>query len=297
MLCVYRQQGKAFFIAFNADVETADYEQFYQRLLAGLALTRAGAASAGTVMRGGAGAGLAAAKAPGEPRETNEPKEAWRGVYVPVSFAVSSLAWVDIVFNFVRLDWQGADLHFMPFQGEARVLKPAGGQLFQASGRIEPTHVLLQSADGRRMVSDGLHTYEQAAPSRVLLLWLSLAAGLAGLAYVLLCGIWRLLPRSRRSGERTRLAGGGLAAPLVGTLALLLPVPLFLSQSYLQLGDRTAASLLLVAVTGALPLAMAWGLWRAWRGRNWRDGLALVAVLQLLAVLAAWGLIPFRLWV
>jgi CubicO group peptidase (beta-lactamase class C family) len=321
MLCVYRQQGRAFFIAFNADAETADYEQFYQRLLAGLALTRAGAASAGTGMRSGGGAGLVARVAeepkeqqePREPKSPKEPKEAWRGVYVPVSFAVSSLAWVDIVFNFVRLDWQGADLHFMPFQGEAKVLKPAGEKLFQASGRIEPTHVLLRSADGRRMVSDGLHTYEQVAPARMLLLWLSLAAGLAGLAYVLLCGIWRLLPRRRRSGEHTRLGGDGaaapsaapsagplaapLAAPLAGTLALLLPVPLFLSQSYLQLGDRTAASLLLVAVTGALPLAMAWGLWRAWRGRNWRDGLALAAVLQLLAVLAAWGLIPFRLWV
>lgn len=295
MLCVYREQGKAFFIAFNADVETADYEQFYGLLLAELALAQAAQASAGAMAPGGAAAvaglaGLAAAEAPAKPAE------AWRGVYVPVSFAVSSLAWVDIVFNFVRLEWKGADLHFMPFQGEARVLKPAGGLLFRAVGRVEPTHVLLHSADGRRMVSDGLRTYEQASPGRMLLLWSSLGAGLAGLLYVLICGLWRLLPGRRNSGEGARKAGGALAAPLAGTLALLLPLPLFLSQSYLQLGDRTPASLLLVAVTGALPLAMAWGLWRAWRRRSWRDSLALAAVLQLLAVLAAWGLIPFRLW-
>jgi hypothetical protein len=97
-----------------------------------------------------------------------------------------------------------------------------------------------------------------------------------------------------------RRQGGGapnaLALPLATTLALLLPVPFFLTQSFLELGDRTAASLLLMAVTAALPPAMAWGLWLAQRARAWFDCLALVAVLQFLAVLAAWGLIPFRLW-
>eukprot|EP01034_Spumella_vulgaris_P028228 gene28228-35050_t len=89
----------------------------------------------------------------------------------------------------------------------------------------------------------------------------SMAAGLAGLLYVLVGGVWRLRRAfGRRQGGGARNA---LALPLATTLALLLPVPFFLTQSFLELGDRTAASLLLMAVTAALAPAMAWGLWRA----------------------------------
>jgi hypothetical protein len=141
-------------------------------------------------------------------------------------------------------------------------------------------------------MNDGLRTYEQVPLGRMLWLWGSLAAGLAGLAYVLIWGLWRCVIRRWFAGTREPV----LTIPLASTLALLLPVPFFFTQSFLQLGDRTAASLLLAASTGMLPFAMAWGLWRAWKGGHTSDRIALAAVLQLLAVLAAWGLVPFRLW-
>ena len=268
MLCIYREQGKAFFIAFNADSEGADYEQFYQRLIAQLALVP-----------------------PAAPIKTVLPPlaiEEWNGWYVPVSFTVSTLAWTDIVFNFVRVDWDGRMLHLVPGQAPAKALAPAGGMLFRATGRVESSHVLMRAADGRRSISDGLRTYEQASPGRMFLLWASLAAGLAGLAYVLVWGLWRFV--ARRGVE------GALAIPLASTLALLLPAPFFATQSFLELGDQTAASLLLAAVTAILPLAMAWGLWQGRRDGSAGDRIALVAVLQCLTVLALWGLIPFRLW-
>ncbi len=268
MLCIYRDQGKAFFIAFNADSEEANYEQFHQRLVAELAMPMPAAAG----------------KRGAVPASVNE----WRGWYVPVSFAVSSLAWTDVVFNFVRLDWDGRELHWKPGQGVSKALAPAGGLLFQAAGRVAPSHVLMRSADGTRRIHDGLKTYEQRSVVSMIGLWVSLGAGLAGLVYVLLVGLWRCM------AQATSL--GALALPLASVLTLLLPVPFFLTQSFFALGDRTAASILLAMATGLLPLAMGWGLRRAWKGKHVRDQIALAMVLQCLAVLAVWGLIPFRLW-
>jgi hypothetical protein len=117
---------------------------------------------------------------------------------------------------------------------------------------------------------------------------------MTGLAYLLAAGTARLL--------RGRLApSDALFPPLLAGIALLLPLPFFLSQPVLALGDRTTASLLLAGATGALPLSVIAGL--VLRCRRWQnsrrallDTAALLATLQCLLVLAIWGLLPFRLW-
>lgn len=273
MLCVYPEQKSAFFIAFNTDSETADYERFNRLLMRDLALP------------------LRAPVSSGKPAPA---VENWEGVYLPSPGAMSSMAWLDTVFGFVRLKWDGDDLYLIPFQGQPKELEPVGGLLFRASDRSAPSHVLMQ-ADGSYMFSDGLHTYQRASMLRMLVLWASVALGVAGLLYVLLVGAWRAV--------RRKLAHGGqLFAPLLSVLALLLPVPFFVFQSFLRLGDVTIASVLLAIVTGALPLAMAFGLARCWRGRSQAHGvekfdwIALLASLQLLLVLAWWGLLPLILW-
>ena len=276
MLCIYPEQDSAFFVAFNTDAEQADYERFNRLLLRDLELPL---------------------RAPA-PRGTPAPTvENWQGVYVPSPSPMASMAWVDAVFGFTRVKWDGESLFLIPFQGEPKELEPVGGLLFRASDRSTPSHVLMQE-DGKHVLSDGLRSYERASMLRMLVLWGSLALGAAGLLYVLLVGVWR-------AARRTLARGDHLFAPLLSMLALLLPMPLFVFQSYLRLGDITVASVLLALVTGALPLAMAFGLARCWRSRGtgaevgslakW-DWLALLAALQLLLVLAWWGLLPLRLW-
>ncbi|MEG0881922.1 MAG: hypothetical protein RSH52_11720, partial [Janthinobacterium sp.] len=183
------------------------------------------------------------------------------------------------------------------FQGEPKELEPVGGLLFRASDRSTPSHVLMQE-DGKHVLSDGLRSYERASMLRMLVLWGSLALGAAGLLYVLLVGAYR-------AARRTLGRGDHLFAPLLSLLALLLPLPFFYFQSYLRLGDVTIASVLLAMATGALPLATAFGLASCWRSRgtateagSWAkwDWVALLAALQLLLVLAWWGLLPLRLW-
>jgi hypothetical protein len=129
----------------------------------------------------------------------------------------------------------------------------------------------------------------------MVLLWLSFAAGLAGLVWIFLSGTGRaMVGRMQRSSP--------LLAPWLAGIALFLPLPLFLRQSFLQLGDVTAASVLLAVVTGLLPLAMIAGLVAGFRRHavgviGALDMAAMLAVLQWTIVLAAWNLLPTRLWV
>ena len=276
MLCIYPEQDSAFFVAFNTDAEHADYERFNRLLLRDLELPL---------------------RAPA-PRGTPAPTvENWQGVYVPSPSPMASMAWVDAVFGFTRLKWDGESLFLIPFQGEPKELEPVGGLLFRASDRSTPSHVLMQD-DGKHILSDGLRSYERVSMLRMLVLWGSLALGMAGLLYVLVVGVWRAALRRLGRGDH-------LFAPLLSLLALLLPLPFFYFQSYLRLGDVTIASVLLALATGALPLATAFGLARCWRSRgtaaeagSWAkwDWLALLAALQLLLVLAWWGLLPLRMW-
>lgn len=82
---------------------------------------------------------------------------------------------------------------------------------------------------------------------------------------------------------------------------LFAPIPFFLAQSFLALGDLTMASGLLAFATGALPPAMVYGLVRLLTRpgtirRPALDCAALLAVTQWTFVLAAWGMLPVVMW-
>lgn len=269
-LCMFPAEQKAFFIAFNADAEEANYGKFDAMLVRALGVTAATPVAAST-----APAGI----------------DEWSGLYVPVPVRMETFAYVDLALNFATVRWDGARLNLAPFQGAARSLIPAGGSLLRAEGQVTASHVLLAPPGGPRAISDGLRTYERVSAWRLVPLWASLAAGLAGLVYVVLAGVVQAV--------RRRLApSDAMFVPFAASIALLVPVPLFLGQSFLRFADVTAASISLAIVTAALPLAMAFGLWRWFsRGeRNMAQGMAMAAVLQWTGVLAWWGLVPLRLW-
>lgn len=273
MLCLFPHEGKAFFVAMNTDSETADYDRFNALLIREL-----GIAPSVPVARSAVSGDISD----------------WQGFYVPHPLSIRPLAWVDTVLGFTRVRWDGASLQVEPFKSSAVALEPMGGRLFKAPGRTGASHVLLTSAEGERVISNGLQGHVRVRTSTLLSLWFSLLAGILGLAYLCVAGIARLL--------RGRLTpSDALFPPLLAVMALLLPVPFFFSQSVLALGDKTIASLLLAGVTGALPLGIVAGL--ALRLRRWQkkrtallETAALLAALQWMAVLATWGLLPFRLW-
>ena len=272
--CIFPEAGKAFFVAMNADIETADYDRFDTLLIRELGIATATPSPDAAPPRG---------------------IDDWQGIYVLAPGRTESFAYLDRILNFATVRWDGQRLQLNPFQGATRSLLPAGGWLFRAEDRTRPSHVLHVSDDARRIIADGFRSYEQVGLLRMLPLWLSFAAGVLGLAYLLLIGILRMLRRRLRASDP-------LLAAFLAVVALFLPIPLFLGQSFLQLGDLTPASALLALVTGMLPFAMLFGLWRS-SGRDAadrsvrRERLAMLGVLQWVAVLAVWGLVPLRLWV
>jgi CubicO group peptidase (beta-lactamase class C family) len=274
MLCLFPQAGaaagKAFVVVQNTDGDGIDTGRFDALLIEALAVPQ-----------------LPVAPAALPPRGIGD----WQGRYVPAPNRFAAFAYFDFLFDSPRLRWDGAALHFATLQGPARLLTPAGGTHFIANERRTPSHVLLEPADGERLISTGLRTYRKVHAAAYWLVASSLALGLLGLLWFAL-GV----PARAVLGREPLLAPGVVAAAL-----LLVPVPWFYLQSYTQLGDVTAASVALYAGTAALPVLM---LAQAWRSARRREGLArgranlaaALLVLQWCAVLIGWGVLPFALW-
>jgi CubicO group peptidase (beta-lactamase class C family) len=274
MLCLFPAQRRAFFVAINADAEGADYGRIDALLVDALGV------------RG----------APAAPRVADvAASTAWDGWYVPAPNRFAQFAWLDGTFNYVRVQRDGGRLRLTSLQSPDVMLAPAGASSWRAEDRTLASHALLVSREGTCVLSTGLQSWEQASLARMLASWIPLAAGLLGATWLLLAGVFDLATQRRKVVARPGFV------PFLGLLALAIPVPLFLRQSFLQLGDATPASVALAAVTLLLPLAMLAGLVVALRRRPWSartrvDVAAMGGVLALCAVLATWGLLPLRLW-
>ncbi len=273
MLCLFPARQRAFFVAVNADVEGSDYGRLDRALVQALGVREPSQA-------------VAAA-----PVDTSR----WSGYYIPAPNRFATFAWLDTTLNFVRVRGERGRLRLKPLQSPEIALVPAGGTLFRAADRTIPSHVALSLGNGTDVISTGLQSYQRTSLSKLALLWASLAAGMAGLAWLLIAGAIRLVVAPRQAISRP------MFVPLLGVVALLVPLPFFLRQSFLQLGDLTVASGLLFAVTLLLPAAMLVGLAMGYRRRpssaaTALDLVAMLAVLQWTLVLACWGLLPLRLW-
>jgi CubicO group peptidase (beta-lactamase class C family) len=273
MLCLFPDAapaGKAFVAVQNTDGDGLDPGRIDALLVEALSLPKPPAAR----------------PAPA-PRDITQ----WEGRYVPAPNRFASFAYADYLFDGFSLAWDGAALRMAPLQGPERRLLPAGGMRLAAADRSIASHVLLRDPHGGRLLSDGLHTWRRVDAGAYWLAAASLALGVLGLSWFLVA-----VP-VRAAFRREPLPVPGV----LGAALLLFPIPWFLAQSFVQLGDRTVASLSLYAASAALPILM---LWQAWRSARRREGLArgianlaaALLVLQWCAVLVAWGMLPFALW-
>lgn len=272
--CLFPQEQKAFFVAMNADVEAADYKRFDAALIQELDV---------------------ATVTPAKRLSPLQKVADWQGVYVLSPNRTESFVYLDRLLNFATVQWDGQQLHLQPFQGAEQSLIPVGGQFFRSDDRVKASHALLVSGASQQVISDGFRSYEKSSLWLMVPLWGSLFAGLIGLCYLILFGMIRILRRRLNKAAP-------LFVPFLASVCLFIPIPFFFNQSFLQLGDLTFASGLLALVTGILPLAMLFGLWRSLasseKGRRISmDALAMLGVLQWSMVLFFWGLLPLRLWV
>ncbi len=274
MFCVFPDMQRAYFYSINTDSENEDRDALDRLLLAELNLpvpeSQAAKAESSDVL-------------------------AWAGYYIPSPNRFASFAWLDTVFNFVSLTPSDIGLDFKRFMTPVVPLEAMGDRLFRAPDRLMASHALLLSVEGERVITTGSQSYVKTSLTMLLLQWASLVAGVMGIVWLAITGSWRLLMRTLQFNDPA-------CAASLGVLALLLLVPLLLTQPFMQLGDLTAVSGMLAGVTFILPLTMIFGLWRHWHSRPsgviaQLDMLTMLAVLQFTFVLAGWNLLPFRLWV
>jgi CubicO group peptidase (beta-lactamase class C family) len=275
-ICLYPEEQKAFFVAFNSDPEDGRFDRVDALLVDALGLASPPVQPVGPP-------GVAPAE--------------WEGLYRVRPNRFEQFAYLDELMGVTRVRWDGEVLHLEPLAGTARALAPVGGALFRAPDRREATHVLLRTTDGVPVVSDGLRTLERVSAVNVWGLWLSAAVGVVALAYLLVVGVVRSVGALRRGAWRDE----PLVWPAPCLVLLLLAPALYLTQSFLAIGDPTPANVAMAVLSGCCR-------WRWWSGVRSvcvpasapcvarLDLAAIAGLLQWCAVLAVWGLVPLVMW-
>jgi len=275
MIYIFPRQQKAFFISNNMDNETAKYERFNKILIESLGINNTEPTANGIMP---------------------EDIEDWEGIYIRTTSTIELSSYLDVLSTFVRVAQKEEQLIFKPFQKAEIILTPAGGYSFRAGDRVAASHVLYRDQQNRPLITDGFVTYEKLNVFYLLFLWISLIVGCLGLLFILFAGIIHFI-RKRKAFIKEPLF-----VPFLSVCCLFIPIPFFLNQSFIALGDLTVASFLTAIVTGFLPLAMLFGCWKYFKNgiserKKKIELLSIISVLQLVIVLSFWGMIPFHLWV
>jgi hypothetical protein len=271
---MFPEQHKAFAYSVNTDSEIANYGRLDRLFIENLGIEHAP-----TPRSGQASADIAD----------------WYGRYVLSPNRFQMFAYLDTVFGAIGIEAKDGSLAMTSPQRATRILRPVGDQLFSANDRTTVSHVLYRGAGGEFLISDGFQTWRKSRSLYLPLHWISLSLGLTGMLWVLAAGSVSLI-RHRRS-----LLRRPEAPAYVACLLLVVPIPFFATQSFMALGDKTAASILLAIVTLLLPIGMLLSVLLAMRkgNRSRIDRLhaaAALCVLQWCAVLASNDLLPLRLW-
>jgi CubicO group peptidase (beta-lactamase class C family) len=274
MLCIFPDEHKAFAYSVNTDSETANYGRLDNVIIEALKIIEA---------------------AP--PRTVNLPPDIseWHGRYVLSPNRFQMFEYLDTIFGAIKISADGDSLAMASKQRDTRQLRPVGERLFSANDRSTTSHVFYRGANGEYLISDGFLTYEKVSTAYLTAHWTSILLGLAGLAWILISGSVSLIRYRSKMFQRPE------APAFVASVLLFTPIPFFLTQPFMALGDPTLASGLLATATLLLPIGMLLTVFLA--TRTWRTaridllhGAAAALVLQWCVVLVAAGMLPFRLW-
>jgi len=275
MLCIFPDDNKAFAYSVNTDSETANYGRIDSLLIGAL--------------------GIAEASPPRTVKSAPDIAR-WHGRYILSPNRFQTFEYLDNVFGAVKVSADGDSLTMTSLQQSPRRLRPVGGRIYSANDRATSSHVFLQGENGEYLISDGFKTFEKVPATYLVTHWTSIFLGLGGLTWIFLAGVISVVR------YRINMLRRSEAPAFVALVLLLVPIPFFMTQSFMALGDLTLASALLAAVTLLLPMGMLLTIMRA--KKEWSEsrvnvihGLAAALVLQWCAVLIAVRMLPLRLWV
>jgi hypothetical protein len=217
--------------------------------------------------------------------------EQWLGRYVAAPSRFETFHYLDVLGDSIALESVAGGVSLTAFGAEPRPLLGLGEILYRVPDRSTASHVLLAGEDGERYLSDGFRTLRRVGVVWFAAVWTSFALGVTGLVFFFVAIPLRRVLRNEPLWQPASVA----------LLLLAAPVPLFLTQSFVALGDLTPASMAVYVATLALPLLMlaqaAWVVRCRSRLAWWPAHLtAAMLVLQWCVSLYAFDMLPFALW-
>jgi hypothetical protein len=275
MLCIFPDEHKAFAYSVNTDSETANYGRIDSLLIGALKIAEA---------------------SPPRPAHSAPDIAGWQGRYILSPNRFQTFEYLDNVFGAVKVSADGDSLLLTSMQQNPRRLRPLGGRIYSASDRATASHVFFRGEEGEYLFSDGFRTYEKVPTAYLAAHWMSILLGLGGLTWLFLAGVISMVR------YRSNFVQRSTAPAFVAIVLLFVPLPFFMTQSFMAIGDFTLASALLAAVTLLLPVGMVLTISRV--RKKWKEshlnlihGLGAALVLQWCVVLFVGGMLPVRLWV
>lgn len=267
ILCIYPSENKAFFLALNNDGDGVNLQRFHKIMIEGLNPRKV----------------PPTASAPAMPE-----LRSWEGYYVPLVTRFAIERYTDLLEGGVELARNGDHLVFTRSGKPPLELYPLDDHRLREVDRVGASHVLFEQ-NGARILSDGQRSYRKASKWLNHAMWLNLWAGLAGIAYILLA-----LPVLAATRHR------GIGEPAFWGVLSVVPAGFLMYNLHLsQWGDMSLASVALAIASVLIPVGALLQIVRAWKRkfRMWKwDVAASLCVIQWMAVLGYFGLVPLRVW-
>ncbi len=273
MIYMFPIQKKAFFIAFNMDSETANYDLFNELLVKHLNL----------------------AKVPFVSKENNIEQDLvkWKGYYVPVITKVEPFGLLDVVFSYTKVEFSKTTALLSPFQGKRKTLIYQGNNQFSMKDRTNLSHVFYVNENGDLLISDGLKTIKKMAGVKIFGITLSLLLGITAIIYLFVQSAIDLVRYQLNFINKPHF---WVFIPL---LFLLISILAISAQPLMYLGNFYFPSMLLFLATLLLPVFAVISLLiirkEKFYLRNFKFW-AIIFVLQFSGILFINNLLPLMMW-
>ena len=272
----FKEEKRGFFISFNMDSETADYEIFNDAFIKYLGIKTKALVSKN------------------QPIDKDFPEDI-EGYYVPVFAKYDPFDLSDKLTGFIEIVVNQNQVTLTPFQQKTSQLFYNGKGEFSLENRTESSHIFYKN-DDEVFMTYGIKTFKKYNGLIILTLWISFTLGVLSMLYILLSGIYRIFKNKKAIFQNSMIW------VFLGVVSLLIPIPFFLNQPFVTIGDKNIASILLMLSTIILPLGTVFSGIHFWKNNTLKiyksfDVIALICVFQFLCLLVFWEVIPFRIWV
>jgi CubicO group peptidase (beta-lactamase class C family) len=228
MIYMFPAYKKAFFIAYNMDSETANYDLFNEAIVKHLGLATNNFIATG--------------------KEIPQEMKNWNGYFVPVITKVEPFGLLDMVFSHTKVETTKTGARILPFQGKEKSLIYQGGSLFSMKSRIANTHTFYKKENGEMLISDGISTIKKVSGYKIFMIAASLFLGLISMLALFIAGIVQII----------RYKLDFIKSPqiwiFIAVLSLVISIIFIINQPFMKMGDLTFANGLLSASTTLIPI-------------------------------------------